>query len=99
MRSLSAQRSGRGKNSILISAMRRGELLRSLRRAGGCSTSTSPVKFQRMPGMGALPIPEPDGDIERLRRFTNLNNANFSLVYVAVLADALCPGRPHVIST
>jgi hypothetical protein len=63
--------------------------------AGWRVLPTSPVKFQRMPGMGALPIPEPDGDVEWLRRFTNLNDANF-ILYVAVLADALCPGRPHV---
>jgi hypothetical protein len=56
----------------------------------------SPVKFQRMPGMAALPIPEVGGDIDQLRRFTNLSDANF-ILYVAALTDALFPGRPHVL--
>ena len=56
----------------------------------------SPVKFQRMPGMAALPIPERGGDIEQLRRFINLGDPDFML-YVAVLTDALFPDRPHVV--
>jgi hypothetical protein len=56
----------------------------------------SPVKFQRVPGMAALPIPEVGGDIERLRQFTNLSDPNF-ILYVAALTDALFPGRPHVV--
>jgi hypothetical protein len=56
----------------------------------------SPVKFQRPPGMAALPIPEVGGDIEQLRRFTNLSDANF-ILYVAALTGALFPGRPHVL--
>lgn len=56
----------------------------------------SPAKFQRKKGMGALPIPEHGGDIEQLRRFTNLSDADFAL-FVSVLADALCSGRPHVV--
>lgn len=57
---------------------------------------TAPVKFQRMPGMAALPLPERGGDIKQLRQFTNLSDANF-ILYVAVLTDALYPGRPHVL--
>jgi hypothetical protein len=64
--------------------------------AGWRVLPASPVKFQRMAGMGALPIPEHGGEIEQLRRFTNLSDANF-ILYVSVLADALCPGRPHVL--
>jgi hypothetical protein len=55
-----------------------------------------PVKFQRMAGMEALPIPERSGNIQELRRFTNLSDADFILL-VTVLADALCPDRPHVL--
>jgi hypothetical protein len=57
---------------------------------------SSPVKFQRMPGMGALPMPEHGGNIKHLRRFANLGDADFAL-FVAVLADALCPDRSHVL--
>jgi hypothetical protein len=57
---------------------------------------TAPVKFQRMPGMTALPLPERGGDINQLRPFTNLSDANF-ILYIAVLTDALCPGRPHAV--
>ena len=57
---------------------------------------TAPVKFQRVPGMAALPLPERGGDIKQLRQFTNLGDADFVL-FVTVLADALCPGRPHVL--
>jgi hypothetical protein len=64
--------------------------------AGWRVLPASPVKFQRMAGMGALPIPERGGEIEQLRRFTNLSDANF-ILYVSVLTDALCPGRPHVL--
>jgi ABC-type phosphonate transport system ATPase subunit len=46
--------------------------------------------------MGALPIPERGGNIQELRRFTNLSDENF-ILFVAVLADALYPGRPHVL--
>ena len=55
-----------------------------------------PVKFQRMAGIAALPIPERGGNIQHLRRFTNLSDANF-ILFVSVLADALCPGRPHLL--
>jgi hypothetical protein len=54
---------------------------------------TAPVKFQRVPGMAALPLPERGGDIKQLQQFTNLGDTNFVL-FVTVLADALCPGRP-----
>jgi hypothetical protein len=64
--------------------------------AGWHLLARSPVKFERMPGMAALPIPEIGGDIQRLRRFTNLSDSNFVL-YVAALTDALFPGRPHVL--
>ena len=56
----------------------------------------APVKFQRMPGMAALPLPERGGDIKQLRQFANLSDANF-ILYVAALTDALYPGRPHVL--
>jgi hypothetical protein len=46
--------------------------------------------------MAALPLPERGGDIKQLRQFTNLGDTNFVL-FVTVLADALCPGRPHVL--
>jgi hypothetical protein len=56
--------------------------------------SVSPVKFQRMAGMAALPIPERGGDIEQLRRFVHVSDSDF-ILYIAALTDALFPGRPH----
>jgi hypothetical protein len=56
----------------------------------------APVKFQRMAGMGALPIPERGGDIKALRSFINLSDKEF-ILYVAMITDALFPGRPHVL--
>jgi hypothetical protein len=49
-----------------------------------------------MHGMAALPLPERGGDINQLRRFTNLSDDHF-ILFVAVLSDALCPGRPHAV--
>ena len=58
--------------------------------------ATAPVKFQRMRGMAALPLPERGGDIKELRQFTNLTDSAF-ILYVAVLTNSLFPGRPHVL--
>jgi hypothetical protein len=54
----------------------------------------APVRFRRTPSMRSLPVPQPDGSINQLRRFVNLSDNDFVL-FVAVLLDALRPGRPH----
>jgi hypothetical protein len=56
--------------------------------------SAPPVRFRRTYGMGPLPLPEQGGSIDRLRRFVNLNDNDFILL-VAVLLDALRPGKAH----
>ena len=58
--------------------------------------ANAPVKFQRMPGMAALPIPTRSGNILQLRRFVNVTDSDFVL-YVAVLVDVLYPGRQHAV--
>jgi hypothetical protein len=58
--------------------------------------ANAPVKFQRMPGMAALPIPTRSGNIFQLHRFVNLTDSDFVL-YVAVLVNALYPGREHAV--
>jgi hypothetical protein len=54
----------------------------------------SPVRFRRVQGMQALPIPERGGSITQLRPLVNLSDDGFTL-YVSCILDALYPGRPH----
>jgi hypothetical protein len=53
-----------------------------------------PVRFRRTAAMRPLPLPQRGGSIHQLRRFVNLNESDFILL-VAVLVDALRPGKPH----
>ena len=50
--------------------------------------------FGAPPSMRALPVPQRGGSIDQLRRFVNLSDNDF-ILFVAVLLDALRPGRPH----
>ena len=55
-------------------------------------TQGSMTLFYRTPHMRPLPIPEPPGDLERLRRYLNLNAADFRLV-VAWISYTLCHAK------
>jgi hypothetical protein len=64
--------------------------------AGWRVVGDAPVRFRRTPNMRALPVPQRGGSIDQLRHLVNLTDNDFVL-FVAVLLDALCPGRPHPI--
>jgi hypothetical protein len=52
--------------------------------------SNPPVRFRRAPGQDALPVPEPGGTLDELRRFVNVSDAEWPLV-AAWLLFALRP--------
>jgi hypothetical protein len=56
----------------------------------------APVRFQRMSGMAALPLPQRGASINQLRPYLNLSDNNF-ILYVSALADALRPNVSHPI--
>jgi hypothetical protein len=57
--------------------------------------SDPPVRFRRARGMLALPVPDPDGDINELRRFVNVaSDADWRLL-VAWLLYAWRADRPY----
>lgn len=62
--------------------------------AGWRIVDAPPVRFRRPAGMQALPLPVCGGNINELRPFINLGDADFLLV-VAFLLDTLRVGRPH----
>jgi hypothetical protein len=53
-----------------------------------------PVRFRRTKGTLALPTPERGGAVDDLRRFINVEDADWTLV-VAWLVAALCPRGPY----
>ncbi len=55
------------------------------------------VKFQRLPGMLALPHPETVGNIQTLRRFLNISHAE--QLVMTWLSFALLPNHPYPILT
>ena len=57
----------------------------------------SPVKFRRIPGMKAMPIPSKEGKIEDLRRFLNIENESDWILIVAWLIGAMKPTGPYPI--
>jgi hypothetical protein len=54
---------------------------------------TAPVRFRRSRGMLPLPVPEPDGTLDELRQFINVDDDTWVLV-VAWLIGTLRPDRP-----
>lgn len=59
--------------------------------------SKSPVRFRRAPGMRPLPRPMRGGNIERLRQFVNVSDADWILV-VAWLLVSLRPKGPFPVA-
>jgi len=57
----------------------------------------SPVKFRRIPGMKAMPIPYKKGKIEDLRQFLNIENESDWILIVAWLIGAMKPTGPYPI--
>jgi hypothetical protein len=55
------------------------------------------VRFRRTPGMRALPVPQPGGNIDMLREFVNLSDSNFVL-FVAVILDAFRSGKHPILN-
>jgi hypothetical protein len=49
----------------------------------------SPVRFRRGRGMRALPLPEPGGDLPRLRRLVNLPDERALILYIGWCVGAL----------
>jgi hypothetical protein len=56
----------------------------------------APVKFRRTKGMGALPTPNGDGDISKLRKFLNVDDRNYTLL-LAWLINCFRPDYPFPI--
>ena len=59
---------------------------------GIVNASDSPVKFQRFPGMLALPVPARNGSIGLLRQFVNVDDNHFKLL-IAWILQAFCGGK------
>lgn len=56
----------------------------------------APVRFRRTKGMGALPTPNGDADISKLRKFLNVDDRNFTLL-LAWLINCFRPDYPFPI--
>lgn len=57
-----------------------------------------PVRFQRTPGMQALPVPVKGGDLRNLARFVNAEpDSDTFVLLVAYLVGALAPDGPYPI--
>jgi hypothetical protein len=54
-----------------------------------------PIRFRRARGMMALPIPDPDGDLNELRRFVNVASDDDCRLLVAWLLYAWRADRPY----
>ena len=54
-----------------------------------------PVKFRRPPGMQALPLPQPGGNVNELRPFVNVAGEDQWVLLVAWLLSALRPSGPY----
>lgn len=64
-------------------------------REGWRVIASPPVRFRRTPGMQSLPIPEPGGSIELLRRFLNITRESDFVLVVAWLLAALRDQGPY----
>jgi hypothetical protein len=56
-----------------------------------------PVRFRRAPAMLPMPVPEPGGSIETLRKYVNIKNEHDFVLVVAWLLAALRPRGPYTI--
>ena len=90
-------RLARWKDSIFLDLVMISGKPSGLMRRGGKVTNAAPVKFRRPLGMCALRIPERGGDIQRLRRFLNMDTAtNHEWPLVATwLLGAFRPQGPY----
>jgi hypothetical protein len=66
-------------------------LVVEITRDGWRTTHECPIKFERRPGFGALPIPVEGGELRSLQSLLGLDETNFRLV-VAFLLNCLRPG-------
>ncbi|MDX0769587.1 hypothetical protein GOD80_15370 [Sinorhizobium medicae] len=90
-----ARVAGDGKNVIIDIGAADGRVVK-IDNAGWCVEVGSCLKFVRGAGFDALPIPEKDGSLVKLKDFLGLDEHNFRLL-IAFLINALKPHGPYFI--